>query len=120
MTAPLQRQAFERVAAFPMLGRMLTAFQTGVLESFAIPFALPFIRGVEVQAGAQSDPSGGTFAVLHRLKRAPRGYLVLDVVRAAGDTGDLSIYRRSGDERSDSRLVLYASTSFESLTLWVW
>jgi hypothetical protein len=54
------------------------------------------------------------------LGRKPAGWLVLDVVRASGATGDLATYRRSGDTRDTSDLVLYGSASFESLTLWVW
>lgn len=118
-----QRQAFEtlqdqRLPLWGQLMRMLVSLQTGVLESLAPLYKMPFVRGAEVQISALT--AAGTFNVAHKLGRTPRGFLVLDAVRAAAATGDLAVYRRIGDERSDVRLVLYASNSFESLTLWVW
>lgn len=117
-----QRQAFEkvsepRVPAIRELARMLASFQTGVLEALAPLYRAPWVRGVEVTLGAKA---AGTFNVLHKLGREPRGWLVLDVCRAAAATGDLCVYRRLGDTRDARTLTLYTSASFESLTLWVW
>lgn len=118
-----RRQAFgmlhdPRTPAIGRLASALESFQTSVLECFAPLYRMPFVRGSEIAVPALT--AAGTFGVLHKLGRVPRGYLVLDCKRAAGATGDLSIYSRVGDVRTDSVLTLYGSASFEALTLWVW
>lgn len=105
----------------PVIGRLASAlesFQSSVLECFAPLYRMPFVRGMEITCPALA--AAGTFNVTHKLQRTPRGYLVLDVRRAAGATGALSIYSRVGDARNESTMVLYSSASFEAVTLWVW
>jgi len=114
MSAPLQAP----IARQPFTDRLLAAFQNDVLRVFATLLLAPFARGSELAVPALA--SAGTFSVRHKLGRAPRGFLVLDCVRASGATGDVAVYRRLGDERTASVLQLYSSASFESLTLWVW
>ena len=118
-----RRQAFgslqdPRTPAIGRLAGALESFQTSVLECFAPLYRMPFVRGSEIAVPALA--AAGTFGVVHKLGRVPRGYLVLDCKRASGATGALSIYSRTGDARTDSVLTLYGSASFESLTIWVW
>ena len=114
MSAPLQAP----IARQPFTDRLLAAFQNDVLRVFATLLLAPFARGSELAVPALA--SAGTFSVRHKLTRAPRGFFVLDCKRSAGATGDLAVYRRTGDTLSDSQITLYASNGFESLTLWVW
>lgn len=99
------------------LTSMLVRFQTGVLECFAPLYAMPFVRGVAVTVG----PSlAGEVAVRHKLGRKPNGWMVTDLVRGASVITDCSVYRRVNGRTDESVLTLYATTAFESLTLWVW
>ena len=119
MRPPLQLQQF--ATATPLLAglcRKLESFQTGIQECFAAVYALPFLRGVQTTASPLS--AAGVFVVKHALGRAVTGFVVLDVRRAAGATGTLSIYRRAQDANDKNGFTLYGSASFEALTLWVW
>lgn len=125
MSAPIRREPFELVQEprVPGVGRlvgMLVRFQSSLLEAFAQLWQLPFVGVGAVQVIVGPLASSGTIVVQHGLKRVPRGWLVLDVVRATGATGDLVLYRRAGDALDARVLTLYASNSFETLTLLVW
>ncbi len=126
MTNPVdrfQRQAFDtlrepRWSFVAQLVRMLTSFQTGVLDSLAPLYRLPFLRGVEISVPALA--AAGEFRVVHKLRRKPRGFLVLDVLRPTGSTASFAVYRRASALPDEATLTLWASGNFTSLTLWVW
>ena len=125
MSAPIRREPFEqvsepRVPAIARLVGMLTRQQTSLIETFARVYALPFVGAGAIELTVGPLAAAGTFNVLHRLRRIPRGFLVLDAVRASASTGDIAVYRRVGDTRDETTLTLYASAGFESLTLLVW
>jgi hypothetical protein len=101
----------------PFTDRMLQLFQSDVIQFAALALKLPFLRGAYVVVGPIS--AAGTFTVIHGLKRKPQGFVVLDALRTAGATGQACVYRRRDDELSETRLVLYASASFESVGVWV-
>lgn len=64
--------------------------------------------------------SAGQFTISHSLGRQPRGFFVVDVVRASGSSGGMVFYSRRDDVRSASQLELTANNSFDSVKIWVW
>lgn len=78
--------------------------------------AIPFLDGKTVDVDAQS---AGTFTVVHRLGRKPRGFMVYDVEFGTGETGDFSLYRRKDAALGTKYIELYTTLGFKSLTLWI-
>lgn len=122
---PIRREAFEiisepRVPAVRLLVGALGRFQTSLIEALAQLWALPFVGVGARVVTAGPLGSAGTFTIKHGLQRVPSGYLVVDVMRAPGATGDIAVYRRQGEALTASDLTLYASSSFERMTLLVW
>lgn len=64
-------------------------------------------------------PSAGSVVLPHGLGRAPRGWIVTDIERAATATANVSVYRRAGGLKTVDRLELYVTNPC-TLTVWVY
>jgi hypothetical protein len=108
VTPPIRKQSFTEIA--------LRSFQDDVIRCFGYVFGLPFLQGGRVVVGATA---AGAFSFAHGLARKPSGFFVIACTRVAAGTGDIAVYRRADDTLDATRIGLYTSASFESLTLWV-
>lgn len=105
----------------PAYARFLDFAQQQFCEQTRAEFrrldTIPFLSGVLLELPALG--AAGVIDVRHGLQRVPRGWQVMYLERAGGETSDFSLYYRRGEQRDASVLRLYATGDFELIRLWV-